>query len=204
MPSDTPCPRPLSPSRWLLACLLAAACSGGGGDTPTTPPGTGGESGGAGGTGEAMGRLVLEMTDAPVDDVTQLVVWVSGLKVKPAGAPTTRIDAELGPYDLLALRGGVTTILADALVEAGTYQFIEILLDETQSYVVEKETGLQAPLAISPDKIKLNGGPFDVLEGGTTSVLFDFDAERSLLQRGNGSWLLHPFLEVLEVEVASD
>ncbi len=188
-------------TRVALALLLAACSGGGGGETPTEialPPE--GEPGGVPTGGS--GRLVLEMTDAPLDDVTQLVVWVSGLKVKPAGQPTLRLDAELGPYDLLQLRN-VSVILADALVEATTYQFIEILLDESQSYVVERGSGLQMPLDIASDKIKINGGPFEVLRDGTTSVLFDFDAERSLHQRGNGTWLMHPFLEIVEVRFAS-
>jgi hypothetical protein len=193
--------RPFLRSLLSLVLLATLACNGGGYGSPTAPPGGGTGGPPPGGTVSGTGTLRLEMTDAPVDGVTQLVVWVSGLKVKPAGQPTTRIDANLGPYDLLALRGGVTTILADALIDAATYQYIEILLDESQSFVVEKATGLQLPLAIASDKIKLNGGPFEVLKDGTTTVLFDFDAERSLRQRGNGSWLLHPVLEVLEITV---
>ncbi len=198
--------------------LLAASCGGGAGETPTAPlaESGGGDSGGgsSGGSGDGSsggseggstgtGRLQLEMTDAPVDDVTQLVVWVSGLKVKLSGQPTAHIDARLGAYDLLQLQGGASEVLADAQVAAGTYQYIEILLDESRSFVVERATGRQAPLDIASDKAKLNGPPFDVLENGTTVVLFDFDAERSLTQRGNGTWLLHPVLEIVEVQVAA-
>ncbi len=183
----------------VLALLGLAACSDGGGGTSPTETG---ESDGDGGTGTTTGtgRLRIEMTDAPVDEVSQLVVWVSGLKVKPHGEPTAFIDANLGAYDLLLLES-VSVLLADAQVAAGAYEFIEIHLDESQSFVVTVERGEQMPLRIASDKIKLAGGPFEVLRDGTTSVLFDFDAERSLRQLGNGDWLLRPFVEILEVTV---
>ena len=85
------------------------------------------------------------------------------------------------------------------MVEAGTYQFIEILLDEDQSFAVDLLTGDEIPLKIPSEKIKINGGPFDVPADLTTSVLIDFDAEKSLKKTGNGRYQLKPFVTIAGV-----
>ena len=94
---------------------------------------TGGGSTGGGTTsttGDSTGQLEISMRDAPIDDVSELWVYVSGLKVKPAGEPVIRVETNTGLYNLLALTDGVTADLALVEVPAGTYQFIEILLDQ--------------------------------------------------------------------------
>lgn len=178
-------------SRLGLAAVLAVGCDSTS-SSPTTPP-----------LAQESGTLVLEMTDAPIDDVSELWVYVSGLTLKPAGGPVVRLrEPELLPglYDLLNLQNGISVILADAMIEATTYQFIEIELDPSRSYLVEiADPAVQVPLQIASGKAKLNGGPFDVLPDGTTTVLFDFDAEKSLKRKGNGEYLLKPFLQILEV-----
>lgn len=191
-----------------LALLVGlGAC--GGGSSPTALPGDGSDgSGGSsesdgGGTvsitGNSTGVLEISMKDAPIDDVSELWVYITGLKVKPAGGPVERLDTNSGLYDLLLLTDGVTELLVATEVGAGTYQFIEILLDEGQSYVVDRTTLEALPLKIASQKVKLKGGPFEVLEDGTTSVLFDFDAEKSLKRKGNGDWMLKPFLSIVRV-----
>lgn len=187
---------PIRPFHWLL-CLLAlfasitaGSCSSDS-SSPTAP------------VPSSSGTLVLRMTDQPVDDVAELWVYVSGLTLKPAGGPVVRLRAPEfvpGLYDLLNLQNGISVILADAMIEATTYQFIEIELDQSQSYLVElADPAVQVPMQIASGKAKLNGGPFDVLPDGTTTVLFDFDAAKSLKRKGNGDYLLKPFLQILEV-----
>jgi len=173
-----------------LAALLAAVGCSDSDDSPTTPrPG-----------GEA-GILTIEMTDAPIDDVAELWVYVSGLDVKPVDGPLVRLrppEMAAGLYDLLGLRDGVSAILFDAEVEATDYQFIEIELDQDRSFLIEKDRpGVEVPVQIASGKAKLNGGPFRVRPDGSTSVLFDFDAAKSLKRKGNGDYLLKPFLQII-------
>jgi hypothetical protein len=196
------------------------ACSGGG--SPTTPvvlpgggdtaadggsTGTGGSSGDGGTsstTGDSLGVLEISMKDAPIDDIVELWVHITGLKIKPASGPVERVASAVLPksYDLLDLTGGIATVLAEAEVEATTYQFIEIQLEEgpDKSYVVDSDAESH-PLQIASKKIKLKGGPFEVCSEGVTSVLFDFDAEKSLKLKGNGDYLLKPFVVIDDVDV---
>jgi hypothetical protein len=81
-------------------------------------------------------------------------------------------------------------------VENGSYEFIQIELDESQSNVIED--GVMKSLQIPSEKIKVLGG-FEVKDGETTTVLLDFDAEKSLVLRGNGEWLLKPVILLADV-----
>ena len=195
--------RPLAAALATLTLAVGFIACGGGGSSPTTPPTEGsGGSNGSGTTstsGNSTGVLEISMRDAPIEEVSELQVYITGLKVKPAERPVEQLETNTGLYDLLLLTNGVTELLAATEVEAGTYQFIEILLDQDQSYVVEAATGEVQPLQIASQKVKLNGGPFEVQGEGTTSILFDFDAERSLKLKGNGDWMLKPFLSIVQI-----
>lgn len=171
-----------------VTALLAVGCDDSNG-SPTEPqPGAG------------TGTLSIEMTDAPIDDVAELWVYVSGLNVKPAGGPLVRLrppEMQAGLYDLLDLQDGVSVILFDSAVPADDYEFIEIELDQSQSFLIETAApGVEVPLQIASGKAKLNGGPFGVRPDGTTTVVFDFDAAKSLKRKGNGDYLLKPFLQI--------
>jgi hypothetical protein len=189
--------------------------TGGTGDGGTTGGGGGGggggTSGGAGGgqdpppttPGSTRGSLAVFLTDNPVDEILELNVFIESLKVKRDGEPVARFASAIGLVDLLALQNGVTELLGQDSVEAGTYQFIELLLDQDLSNVIEAATGDQLPLKISSEKIKIKGGPFEVLADGSTSITVDFDAERSLKKTGNGRYQLKPFVSIVEVTVSS-
>lgn len=81
----------------------------------------------------------------------------------------------------------------------GRYEFIQVQLDESRSNVVD--AGQVEPLQVPSEKIKLLGG-FEFLEDGTTTVLLDFDAEQSLVLRGNGEWLLKPVILMADVAMS--
>jgi hypothetical protein len=136
--------------------------------------------------------LSVRMTDAPADEVSQLNVYITGLKVKPAGSPVERFANEIGGVDLLLLRG-TTRELALAGVAPGRYEFIEVELDESRSSIVEKASGTTRGLRIASDKIKVVGG-FDVPADASTIVTLDFDAAASLRHLGNDDWLLTPVI----------
>ncbi len=126
-------------------------------------------------------------------------MYIAEVKVKPSGSPVERFPSTLGLVDLLTLQNGVSELLGQDVVAAGSYQFIELLLDESQSYVVPIDTGVPEDLKIPSEKIKIKGAAFDVLADGSTVVTIDFDAEKSLKQTGNGRYQLKPFVSIVEV-----
>ncbi len=157
------------------------------------------------------GSLQISMTDAPTEEICQLVVFIEDLRVKKDGSPAQILGAVngIGAYDLLQLQD-TQVILGNFDVEAGLYQFIEMLLDESQSYVIEKIDPTsdiilgnceedESPLKIPSAKFKINGGPFEVDEH--TEVLIDFDAKNSLKSTGNGkTWQLKPDVSIAQYD----
>ena len=158
------------------------------------------------------GSLQISMTDAPTDEICELWVFIEDLRVKMDGSPPQILTPTGGSraYNLMDLQNGNEISLGEWEVETGLYQFIEMLLDETQSHVVEMidpadpELGCEleeSPLQIPSEKFKINGGPFEVEE--LTKVLIDFDADKSLKRKGNDKndkgWMLKADVSIVEV-----
>jgi hypothetical protein len=165
----------------LLCLLITIGCSG---DGPTSP---------------STGTLAVRLTDAPTDLLAQINVYIVGLTVKRSDAPNEQIASDIGLVDLLSLRD-TSQLLATVGVEPGFYNHIFVDLDQDQSNVVELASGLEQPLQIASEQIKVLGG-FEVRERGTTTVLLDFDAEASIRQQGNGGWLLVPVIVQANVQI---
>lgn len=213
-----------------VAGLLVIACSSES-SSPTEPvadataSGTGSSDSGSSGSSDSSddssgttdtevtgGSLQISMTDAPTDEICQLVVFIEDLRVKKDGSPAQILGAinGIGAYDLMQLQNGQEIVLGNFDVETGLYQFIEMLLDESQSYVVEKidpdDPDIitnceieQVPLKIPSEKFKINGGPFEVDE--QTEVLIDFDAKNSLKTTGNGkTYQLKADVSIVDVD----
>lgn len=120
-------------------------------------------------------------TDAPESDVEETGVWVT-------------LVSEPQAFDLLTLQNGVSAALGDALVEAGQYDQIRLIVSEA-SVVVDGETheldvpsGEQTGFKLSYD--------YQVDSGGSYELMLDFDAHQSIRQRGNGQYFLQPVITV--------
>ena len=215
-----------------LAGLLVIACSSDS-SSPTEPvadttaSGSGssdsGSSDSSGGSDDSSGTtdtdvtggsLQISMTDAPTDEICNLVVYIADLRVKKDDSPPEMLGIVGVAYDLLELQNGEKVLLGDFVVDQGVYQFIEMHLDESESYVVEKfEPGEpispenckdplidREPLKIPSAKFKINGGPFEVDE--QTEVLIDFNAKNSLKTTGNGkTYQLKADVSILDDDV---
>lgn len=214
--------------------ILFMVSSCGGSSSPTEPEaapnpigdttGTGSTSnaGGSGGTGDggtedggtSSGTLAIQMIDDPTEEICELYVYIRDIRVKPDQESPILLGTDIGLYELLALQDGPPASLGEWVVDGGLYQFIEILLDEDLSYVVEKDPldpgTSDAPnclkttsaLQIPSEKVKVNGGPFTV--AAETMITIDFDAEKSLKRKGSSKnpkgWQLKPTVSIVGVE----
>lgn len=141
------------------------------------------------------GNLAVRLTDAPVDGLSKVNVFITGLTVKPAGGPVERIAGEVGLVDLLELRG-TTRLLATAGAEPGEYEFIQVELDSSRSNVVVEATNETLPLQIASQEVKVLGG-FTVAPAAETVVTLDFDAAASLREPRDGEYLLVPVIAMV-------
>lgn len=177
----------------LGAASLLAACGGGASS-----------SGGS-------GQLSLQVTDAPVDDATKVVVQFSGVVIKPAGGNEITIDyATPRTIDLLALQGGnVASLLDGQTVPAGRYDWVRLKVNTSKdntspSYLEKLVTGVPTsfPLFVpsgSETGLKLVSG-LTVPVNGAASFTIDFDLRKSVVAPNGGftGYYLKPALRLVD------
>jgi len=159
-----------------LGAPFAAACD----DSPSTPT--------------SSGTLRVMLTDAPAEAVERVNVFVSSLTVKRLNREPEQVTLNLtpNPVDLLTLRNRVVTLAAGE-VPAGQYEWVEIRLDETRSNIVD--SGVTRAVDLADETIRILH-TFNINENVQTVVTLDFDANASLTQLPNGTWVLSPVIRV--------
>lgn len=97
-----------------------------------------------------------------------------------------------GIYDLISLSNGTSALLvSNVTVPSGIITQMRLFLGDSNSIVVDSVTyDLKTPSAqTSGYKVKINA---PISAGATYQVLLDFDAARSIVEQGNGKYLLKP------------
>jgi hypothetical protein len=176
--------------------------------------------GGDGGTG----TLGISLTDTP-GDYDHVFVTIKEIQVKKGSNNgeagwLTGFTVEQ-TFDLLELQNGVFADLGLTELEAGKYNQLRLILssepiaphpfanyvviegDQEEEYIIG-EVGeyytiqeLKVPSALQTG-IKIVQG-FTIEVGGSTELILDFDANKSIVQAGNNTdWLLKPTIKVLE------
>lgn len=173
----------------ILATLLAG-CGGGGSSSNVTSTGT----------------FSLGLTDAPVDQVFEVNVQLTGVTVKPSGGPAIDFDFPT-PVDvnLLSLQNGsVFSLLDDETVEAGSYNWIELHANADldgvfDSYVMETETGGMVELRIPSGSTRFVSG-FVITAGQGNAFTLDWDVRKGLTDPvGQDGWFLRPAFRIIDM-----
>jgi hypothetical protein len=164
-------------------------------------------------TDAGEGRIAVRLTDAPLplDEVESIDVFIVRVEAKlqstsdeEAAEDVEGAEASSGgwivlatpnaPFDLMDLQNGVSVFLGEGDVPVGDYRSIRLILDTDQSSITLEDgmvlSGVTDPSIKWPSAGKtgikvLFSSPIQVLEGETTDVLLDFDAENSFVLRGN-------------------
>jgi hypothetical protein len=182
------------------ACALTAltACGGGG---------SGSES-----SNQTTGTLAVSLTDAPSCGYDKVYVTVSKVRVhRSASAAATddgwtdiAVDPARSKIDLLTLTNGILAPLGQTPLAAGHYSQVRLVLDGNSgnglanSVVLSgqtNETPLVTPSAVQSGLKLVN--EFDIAAGQRAELVLDFDACKSIVARGNGSYALKPVIKVL-------
>ncbi|MGX6570978.1 DUF4382 domain-containing protein [Cupriavidus necator] len=187
----------------LSGALALAACGGGGGDD-----------------GGGQGTLKVSMTDAPACGFKSVFVTVNKVRVHSSASAETSaggwVDIDVVParkIDLLLLTNGMMAVLGQAALPAGNYQQVRLVLDANRgggagalaNSVVPiggTEQTLDTPSAVQSG-IKINR-PFTVAAGTLTDLVLDFDACKSVVTRGNGTFGLKPVVTAIPMTVSGE
>ncbi|WP_343674347.1 DUF4382 domain-containing protein [Chitinophaga sp.] len=105
-----------------------------------------------------------------------------------------------GVYDVLTLRNGADTLLSEGVVPVGKVRRIQINLGDN-SYVVKDS--VQYPLKALNGQVKLvvsiRPEEWEEYQSGNYRLWLDFDVDRSIVQTGNGKFILRPVIHVFLV-----
>lgn len=141
----------------------------------------------------------VKMKDVP-GDYEKVLVDIQRVEVhfssENDSSKWMELQTNAGIYDLLTLQNGITTILAnDTELPSGSINQLRLILGTNNAVVIDSIAyPLKTPSA-QQSGLKLNINAF--LESNKSyDVLIDFDAEKSIVLEGNGTFLLKPKITV--------
>jgi hypothetical protein len=177
----------LRPAAIVLCVSALGACSGG---------------------SDPKGTVSVSLMDRPVDGITELHVTISEVWLKPQGEGAAfQLDMTEAPktVDLLELGDENASVLVDeAVVPAGTYNWIEMKIDDTdisESYAMTDAGGMEpVDVDVPSGKVRFVSG-FEVGENQAARFLFDWDVRKGLTEAvGQNVLLLRPAFRILDVD----
>ncbi|WP_319503218.1 DUF4382 domain-containing protein [uncultured Draconibacterium sp.] len=148
------------------------------------------------------GTLKVDLTDAPAE-YSAVLVDIQGLRINVNDADTTEgnwMDLTLdtmGQINLLELMDGVSIQLSEDEIPAGYLSQIRLILGDNNQLVIGEDTmDMETPSA-QQSGLKVNVHD-SIADGETFSMMLDFDAEQSVVDKGNGGYSLKPVLTVIK------
>jgi hypothetical protein len=145
-------------------------------------------------------HLSVRMTDAPAN-YNAVLVDVQGVEVTGNGGAVVMLNTNKGIYNLLNFTNGMDTLIASGDLEAGTISQIRLILGDNNSVVVDN---VIHPLSTpSADQSGLKLQIHQTFEAGVSYyVLLDFDANQSIVNKGNGEYQLKPVVRTINAAVS--
>lgn len=144
--------------------------------------------------------LKIRMTDDP-GDYQQVNVDLQQLRAKVVDDSTGDevwydLATQAGIYDLLQLQNGLDTLVVNDSLPPGELQELRLILGDQNTVMVDSTLReMKVPSGSSSGlKIKLQQV---LVRDSISQVLLDFDAEESVVARGNGGYNLKPVIRVL-------
>lgn len=172
---------------------LAMTSCGGGSSTPAD---------------EASGIVSIAISDAAVDNVSEVWVEFSGVTLKHQDGDEVAVSFDPPrSINLLELQDGKTeALLPDTRVAVGSYNWMRLAVNAEfdtvmDSYAV-RDDGSQVELRVpsgSQTGLKLVSG-FSVIQGNSTNLVVDWDLRKALSEpRGQPGMHLRPALRVTDM-----
>jgi len=183
----------------ILAAVTVASC---GGDSVVSPSGN--------------GRLSLMIKDTPYSDARALLVTFSEVTAHRDGEggfsrlPFGDASATSRTCDLKKLVDR-QDLLGVGTLPAGHYTQVRLVVSNATLYfenasegppcatTIAAPAGRSAPVEIPSGEVRLNR-QFEVSESGATSMLIDFDGDRSVTETGNGRFRMTPVIGIVSVQ----
>lgn len=141
-------------------------------------------------------RLAIHLTDAPASyDEVNIDLEQVMIKMK-SDTGFSPLATNQGIYNLLELTGGADTLIVNDSVPAGEIKQLRLVLGNNNtvviggiSYPMDTPSAQQSGLKINLNKV--------LVQDSLNAVLIDFDANASVVEKGNGGYSLKPVLRLI-------
>lgn len=148
-----------------------------------------------------FGTLSVSLTDAP-GEYEAVLIDLQGLQINASndssdinGWQELTLDT-IGQIDLLTLTEGNSILLTEDEIPVGRINQMRMILGSNNQIALDGDTlDLETPSA-QQSGLKFNIHA-DIAEGETFEMTLDFDAEKSVINKGNGSYSLKPVISVI-------
>lgn len=115
------------------------------------------------------------------------------------------LGIKAGIYDLLQLRNGVDSLIANATIVKGAIRLIKITVGTNNSLV---KNSVHYPITIpagAPNYVLIptRGDEYDEFLPGRSRLWLDFDVARSIIQTRNGAFYLRPVFHFFTVKATA-
>ena len=146
--------------------------------------------------GSKMATLNVRLTDAPAA-YEEVIINVIDVKINVSAEDQngwqSLSNVSTGEYNLLDFTNGLDTLLASEDLPAGKISQMRLVLGDGNKVKIDGEYyNLDTPSA-QQSGLKFNIHA-DLVEGVTYNLWIDFDAKRSIVEKGNGKYSLKPVI----------
>lgn len=137
----------------------------------------------------------IKITDGP-GNYDAIVLNIKEINVTTSGGNAVLVVGDKD-FDILRFKNGRDTLIASQTIPSGTLKEVRLVLEETGNYV--RIGGINYDLKTpsgqsSGVKLKVQE---DLLDGVAYTLLLDFDAAKSIVQTGNGKYILKPVIRAI-------
>ena len=144
----------------------------------------------------------VKMTDAP-GPYQKVNIDLQGVEIIGDGGETVTLNVRKGIYNLLDFSNGKSTLIATDTLQISKVAQIRLILGTNNTVVVDN---VSYPLSTpSAEQSGLKLQVHQTLEQGILySVLLDFDANKSIVNTGSGTYKLKPVLRTIETAISGN
>jgi hypothetical protein len=145
-------------------------------------------------------QLSILMTDVPAN-YDAVTVDVQSVEITGNGGNTVMLNTNAGLYNLLELSNGLNTLIATGDLNEGSVSQIRLILGTNNSVKVDDiDYELITPSAMKSGlKLQIN----QTFKAGVAySILLDFDANQSIIQKGNNVYQLKNVIRTIDTAIS--
>lgn len=142
----------------------------------------------------------VKMTDAP-GPYNAVNIDLRGVEITGNDNKTVMLNVHPGIYNLINFSNGIDTLIASGNLAVADVAQIRLILGPNNSVVINNVSySLSTP---SADQTGLKLQVHQTLQAGVLySVLLDFDANKSIVDLGNGTYKLKPVIRTVEAAIS--